>query len=494
MDFQAISFLGQRGNMRKLVLLVLLIFSLLLSSCSNEGQTKLDPKDPIVISIWSYYNSRQKDIFDGFIQKFNETVGSEKGVIVEHKSYGAVRELAEALTEAVKKEGGAEKMPDIFIFYKGVARQIEHAQPLVDLYTVFTRDELGQFVEVFIEAGKYFPTEPEMKMMPIGKSTEFLMINSTTFDEYVKAGVLSYDDLETYESLLKASKKYYEYTDAQTEQLNDGKSLYGIDSVANYVFVSLSELGKDLVKMEGGKEVIELDRDSFKKLWDHYYVPFVKGYFGKRAKFTSEDVKTGHLLVSQGSSSSSTYFPASVVDDMGNETQIEAKILPIPHFEGTVQKCLVQGGGLFITNSTPQRVEASVEFIKWITNKENNTDFAIKCSYLPVRKDNFKKDSIEQSAQNGDIKENTKKVILAAIERLQNVQAYEPDPTEHYEQVRKLIEIYFGDYASDDRELVLRLMESGNTYEEAIATVLNKDRFNQWFNSLTREIEKVTSK
>lgn len=480
--------------MRKLVFTVLLIFSLLMSSCSNEGQTSLDPKNPVVINIWSYYNSRQKDIFDGFIQKFNETVGSEKGVIVEHKSYGAVGELADALNEAVKQEGGAEKMPDIFIFYKGIAHQIEKTQPLVDLYSVFTPAELSQFVKVFVEAGKYFPADQEMKMMPIGKSTEFLMINSTTYDEFVKLGVLSYDDLATYEALGKAAKKYYEYTDSLTPEENDGKALFGIDSVANYVFVSLSEMGKDLVKMERGKEVVTVDKESFKKLWDHFYVPYVKGYFGKRAKFTSEDVKTGHLLVSQGSSSSSTYFPASVVDDMGNETPIQARIMPIPHFEGTTQKCLVQGGGLFITDTTPQRVKASVEFIKWITNNENNTNFAIKCSYLPVRNDNFNKDSIEQATAKGDIKENTKKVILAAIDRLQNVQAYEPDPTEHYEQIRRIVEIHFGEFAGDDRELVLKHMESGKTYEEAISKVLNEERFHIWFNSLTREIDKVIKK
>lgn len=477
--------------MKRLIALCLLL-AVFLTACGSPGSHEvLNPKEPVIVTVWSYYNSKQKEILDDFVVRFNDDVGAEKGVIVEHISYGDVTELSKALIAAAREEGGAERMPDIFILYKGVAREVEKVRPLMNLLEEFKPEELEQFVDVFVQTGKYTSQDEAMKMFPIGKSTEFLMINDTSFQQYVEAGVVDYTDLTTYEGLVEAARRYYEFTDAMTPQPNDGKALYGMDSVENYVFVSLAEMGKDLVRFVDGKEVVALDKEAMKRLWDHYYVPFVKGYFGHRAKFISEDIKSGFVLLSQGSSSSSNFFPKTVINETGQEIRIQAKILPIPHFEGADSKCLVQGGGLFVSKSTPQREKGAIEFIKWMTGSEINTEFAAKCSYLPVRKDNFSKESVEQAAERGEIKEITKKAMLAAIERLSTETPYEPDPTEHYEQIRRLMSVYFRQRPADDRMLVEERLKSGFAYEDAIADIISEEKFNSWFSQMEQDIEDI---
>mgnify|MGYP000385167457 CR=1 FL=1 len=71
------------------------------------------------------------------------------------------------------------------------------------------------------------------------------------------------------------------------------------------------------------------DKDIMKKIWDNFYVPFVKGYFTAYGKFRSDDVKIGEILAFTGSSTASMYFP----DEVEQEDEvypIDYVVLPAP--------------------------------------------------------------------------------------------------------------------------------------------------------------------
>ena len=38
------------------------------------------------------------------------------------------------------------------------------------------------------------------------------------------------------------------------------------------------------------------ERDVARRLWDNYYVPFVRGWFAATGRFRSDDIKTGNVL------------------------------------------------------------------------------------------------------------------------------------------------------------------------------------------------------
>ena len=50
-------------------------------------------------------------------------------------------------------------------------------------------------------------------------------------------------DLETVEGLVDTAEKYYNWTDEQTEEPDDGKAFFGRDAMANYMFVGAKQLG-----------------------------------------------------------------------------------------------------------------------------------------------------------------------------------------------------------------------------------------------------------
>ena len=91
-------------------LAMVLIISL--QGCGKKSL--LDPKDPVSLTIWHYYNGSQQAAFDALVEEFNETVGQEKGIYVQGYSQGSVSDLETAVRDAIDGKVGADAMPDIF--------------------------------------------------------------------------------------------------------------------------------------------------------------------------------------------------------------------------------------------------------------------------------------------------------------------------------------------------------------------------------------------
>ncbi len=60
----------------------------------------LNPEEPTTVVVWHYYNGNIKNKFDALITEFNETVGMEKGIVVDAQSQGDVNQLATAVYES----------------------------------------------------------------------------------------------------------------------------------------------------------------------------------------------------------------------------------------------------------------------------------------------------------------------------------------------------------------------------------------------------------
>ena len=57
------------------------VMALGLSGCGDKGP--LDPKDPVSLTVWHYYNGSQQAAFDALVEEFNDTAGRERGVYVQ---------------------------------------------------------------------------------------------------------------------------------------------------------------------------------------------------------------------------------------------------------------------------------------------------------------------------------------------------------------------------------------------------------------------------
>ncbi len=458
---------------RLFIFLVVVLMAVTITGCSN------DSNEFVSLTIWTYYNGDTEASFQDIVNTYNTTQGKERKIVVSSISQGAaVNKLYEALKNSALDKAGSDSMPDMFISYADCAYELDGYGKVASLDEYFSEKELENFNEGFLNEGR-FGRDQSLKILPISKSTEALYINQTDFDKFLAAypdcGV-GYNDLSTIEGLIKVSEVYYKKT---------GKAFFGRDSLDNYFVIGAKQLGIDIFRYKDDDSFeINFDENVFKKLWDSYYIPYVKGYFSAIGKFRSSDIQAGEILSYIGSTTSGGYFPKNVIVKNGETTEqyeITSKILETPVFEGGKKYAVSQGAGFCVTKSTSKREKACVDFLKWLCKKENIMEFASTSGYFPATKDGFSNEFIELQSN-----ESYKKNFEVCKNTLDNYGMYTNTVGPKSPQYRDFLKNSLDEICKEARKDIERY--SGVEREEAIQYYTDNERFNEWFKSLKNSV------
>lgn len=437
------------------------------------------------ITVWTYYNGDQLESFNSLVNQFNETVGAQKGIKVSTESQGSVNDLETSVMDSAEGKVGAAAMPNIFSAYADTAYALDQMGMVVDLAPYLTEEEKAQFVEGYLSEGD-FGEDDSIKIFPVAKSTELLFLNDTDWQAFADAADVRCEDLATMEGLTAAAEKYYNWTDAQTAAPDDGKALFGRDAMANYMLVGAQQLGDTIFAVKDGRMTVNFERDVARRLWDNYYVPFVKGWFAATGRFRSDDIKTGNVLAYVGSSSSATFFPTRVTNDANQSHEISLKTLPAPQFEGGEAVAVQQGAGMVVTAAKEEEVKASVEFLKWFVRAENNIAFSVGSGYLPVtRKAN---DMQEILASGLTLDDNMQQTLAVAVDTVNGNRLYTPHAFAGGSSARKVLEYGLSDLAAADRETVVQRIAEGRRAAEAEAEFLTDEYFEAWYQDICAKL------
>lgn len=437
------------------------------------------------IMVWTYYNGDQLESFTSLVNQFNETVGAQKGIKVSTESQGSVNDLETSVMDSAEGKVGAAAMPNIFSAYADTAYALDQMGMVVDLAPYLTEEEKAQFVEGYLSEGD-FREDDSIKIFPVAKSTELLFLNDTDWQAFADATDVRCEDLATMEGLTAAAEKYYNWTDAQTAAPDDGKALFGRDAMANYMLLGAQQLGDTIFAVKDGRMTVNFERDVARRLWDNYYVPFVRGWFAATGRFRSDDIKTGNVLAYVGSSSSATFFPTRVTNDANQSHEISLKTLPAPQFEGGEAVAVQQGAGMVVTAAKEEEVEASVEFLKWFVQAENNIAFSVGSGYLPVtRKAN---DMQEILASGLTLDDNMQWTLAVAVDTVNGNRLYTPHAFAGGSSARKVLEYGLSDLAAADRETVVQRIAEGQSAAEAEAEFLTDEYFEAWYQDICAKL------
>ena len=457
-----------------------LIFAL--AGCGSKSP--LDPEDPVSLTVWHYYNGSQQAAFDALVEEFNDTVGQEEGIYVESYSQGSVADLEAAVRDSIGGKVGAEDMPDIFSSYADTAYEVEQAGALANLSDYLSQEELDLYVDSYIEEGR-IASDGSLRIFPTAKSTEITMINRTDWEPFAAATGASLDDLGTMEGVVAAAQAYYEWTDSLTPDVpEDGKSFYGRDAMANYFIIGMQQLGVELFQVENGEMTLNVPKEELRRLWENYYVPMVKGYFGAYGSFRSDDVKTGDILAYTGATTSAMYFPDQVELDDGNRA-IDYAVLPAPVFEGGENYAVQQGAGMVVSKSDEKHEYAAVEFLKWFTQAENNLRFGCVSGYLPVRKEAASIEKMDEviAGQGLSVAPKTYDCLTTVLEETEDMTLYTNKSFQNGYAARKVLEYNLADQAKEDREAVRAALAKGASLKEASAPYVSDEAFEDWYES-----------
>lgn len=245
--------------------------------------------------------------------------------------------------------------------------------------------------------------------------------------------------------------------------------------------------------MKDGQVTLNFDKDVIRKIWDNYYVPYVKGYYLDKGRFRSDDVKTGDIISFVGSTSGIPYFPTQVIKDDNTSYDIDVIFQPVPVFEGGSKVAVQQGAGMVVSKTSEVKEYASVLFLKWFTETERNIDFTINSAYLPVKKEANDLEVIHTLIKENDIDMDDS--ILAgldvAINTVNDYELFTSKAFDHGTEARSLLQAALIDDAKAARQQVIELINSGSSRDEALNQLINDQIFDEWYSRLKTELEKL---
>ena len=455
------------------------LMAVLLGGCKKNQNHGLDPKNPTTVTVWHYYNGVQQENFDNMLMEFNNTIGREQGIVMTAHNKNSINDLADATLASLRGDAGAEEAPDMFSAYSETAFVANQMERVVDLSQYFTEEELGAYVSGYLEEGK-LGEESGLKIFPVAKSTEVMMLNQTDWQTFADATGATIDDLSTWEGLAQVAAKYYDYTDALTPDVpNDGKAFFGRDSVANYMVVGAKQLGMEFVTAEGGNVSLDVNEEAVRKLWDCYFVPYANGYFYSNARFRSDDAKIGDIIAMVCSTTGAAYFPNSVTVNDDESYPIEDMVLAVPNFEGTDPYVVQQGAGMVVLKSEEKKEYACSLFLKWFTEKERGIAFSANSGYLPVTKDANDDEALADSYDAGN--DPMADTIRVAVSEIDSYELYAAKPFEQSAAVRSFLDTYIQNTAQAAHDEAAARIAGGEDRGEVMAEYTSDEAFDAWY-------------
>ena len=267
--------------------------------------------------------------------------------------------------------------------------------------------------------------------------------------------------------------------DLETQVMAAAQGKVGASAMPN-IFMAYADTAYAMDQMGELADLAPYFTDEERAAYVDSYL--TEGDFAASGRFRSDDIKIGSILAYIGSNSSATYFPTQVMLSDTESHDIELKVLPTPHFEGCEKVSGQQGAGMAVAKTTDAEVEASVVFLKWFTQPENNIAFAVGSGYLPVTHAANDMDAIHSSGL--ALTDNMKNVLMEAVDAVNTNELYTTKAFEGGTDARSKLNYSMSDLATADRATVEERLAAGESAEEAEAEFLTDEYFEAWYQSL----------
>ena len=359
--------------MKKLLAWILILFLTAgLIGCKRES--KLSPATPVTLTMWLVYGEQADSPMNRLVDRFNETVGREKGIIIDVTVVTNSSILRTQLLDAYNNKPGSPEMPDLFSCHPAIV-ELLGAEHLLDWSDYFSEEELSHFVPEFIEDGT---VEGHLAVFPVSKSSFALFINGSQFDRFSAETGISYDDLADWDGFFEAAARYYEWS--------GGKSFCSFDYLVRTVDLDVMSQGSSPYSGDGW---YNLDNPNLRESWTKFARSLIQGHISLSDPYATTQLTTGEVLSGIGSTAGILYFNDIVTYPDNTSEPTNLRVLPLPKTEGVKGVMPVTGVGLSAYRTTEQKAEAASVFLHWFVEKQRNLDFVVETGYMPVNNGAF---------------------------------------------------------------------------------------------------------
>lgn len=337
-----------------------------LAACGKGNA--LDPREPVTLTLWHTYGEQADSPMNRLVQEFNETVGLQKGIIIDVALMSNSSTIGEQLLAAQADKPGSQEMPDLFFCYPSTADALGSEQ-LVDWNECFAPEELQDYVGSFLEEGMI---DGRLTVFPVSKSTRLLFVNGTEFGRFSEATGVSYEDLDDWNGFFDTAEKYYAWS--------GGKAFCAFDYIIQNIDFCARSKDPGIWSEDGWYDT---DNAVLHDTWMRFAEALVKGHIVISELYSNTQVMTGDVPAGVGSSAAILYYNDVVTYPDNTSEPTDLHVFPLPEGEGT-RLAPQTGAGLCALRTTERRQEAAEVFVRWLTEGERNLVFCAETGYMPV--------------------------------------------------------------------------------------------------------------
>ncbi|HOO80666.1 MAG TPA: extracellular solute-binding protein [Lachnospiraceae bacterium] len=380
--------------------------------------------DPITIELWHSNGSSVETALNDYADDFMALYPNITVNIV--KSGANYDELRENVINAIK--GGqlpniVQNYPDHVMEYIDNAAVIPLTPYIYNSTWGYNPDvESESFLDILLSyrrENSQYTMDGEYYSVPFNKSTEVMIYNKTMFDMLIADGVIdevptTWQGLFAIADDLMAIKD--DAIDAITDKMNSSTAPDALnkspeeiqaikdnfvpiayDSPANAFITLTRQWGGEYTGINAQREgLILFDNDEVRDMLSYFFdnrtTAFtVPGLWG--SEYASDAFVTGQCAVTFGSTGGARYNTPDMIDnpdtvDVDPEFTFEFGVAPMPYNADMPEErtAIQQGTNMSITTAgTDQQKLASWLFLRYLTSKEVQLNFALETGYSPVR-------------------------------------------------------------------------------------------------------------
>ncbi len=341
------------------ILTVILLASWGFSRHNAEGGIK---RRSVELTFWHSMSIYQGDTLEQLVEEYNN---NNEDIQVRLIFQGLYDDMKIKLINAVKT-GDLPDVSQVAIEYLDVFIDDNRIEPITDYISEDNKNDiLSQFWNGVTR-------QREIYAFPFNHSVQVLYYNKDAFE---KAGIDPDKPPKTWEDVIKYGKKLTKDFDGdgtidQWGILVSLEGVFGFTPLIRQVggeFLN-DDRSKALFNSEEGVRVMELVQ---KMAYEYKIMPSNWTLFEGTSAFLQGKIAMGPI----------TCAGIKFAED---NLPWELGIAPLPYIEN--KSVLLGGAGLVIFSKSSHRRKAAMNFISWLTNKENSIRWHEKTGYLPIRK------------------------------------------------------------------------------------------------------------
>jgi multiple sugar transport system substrate-binding protein len=350
----------------------------------SQGSTAPAVKfgDPVTVTFWHTQTGGNDKALADVVAKFNSSNG--KNITLKSEFQGTYTQVFQKIMAGIQ----AGSPPDVAVAYESMVAEYMKANAVIDIadYALkgpqaYSKESLDDIFPQYIEANKYDAFNGKLLSFPFTKS---LAVNYYNEDLLRGAGVTKLTGW--------TMDEFKKMVAGLTKKSGDQTSVYGtwINTDTSYIDAFIFANGGALLNAD--KTKVRFNEAPVIELFDMWgqMAKDGQGYTSKGFDYQTDfgNAKVGNV---QSSSTSYTFIRDAMKDGSKQKWGIGLGPQKDPAKAATV----MFGGNVTVFKTAPIKQAASWEWIKFFTDKESTVAWAIKSSYMPLRK---------SAAENADLK------------------------------------------------------------------------------------------